>query len=49
MARTKQTARLSIASKSPRKQLFQKPEKKHIVHAGVKKAHKFKPGTVAMR
>lgn len=51
MARTKQTARKSTAQKVPRKQLVaQKIARKTApVTTGIKKPHRFKPGTVAMR
>ena len=51
MARTKQTARKSTAQKVPRKQLAaQKIARKSApIVTGVKKPHKFKPGTVALR
>lgn len=51
MARTKQTARKSTAQKVPRKQLAaQKIARKTApLVSGVKKPHKFKPGTVALR
>jgi histone H3 len=51
MARTKQTARKSTAQKVPRKQLVaQKIARKSApLTSGVKKPHKFKPGTVALR
>ena len=51
MARTKQTARKSTAQKVPRKQLAaQKIARKSApLTAGVKKPHRFKPGTVALR
>lgn len=52
MARTKQTARKSAAQKVPRKQLVaQKIARKTaaILPSGVKKPHRFKPGTVALR
>ncbi len=51
MARTKQTARKSTAQKVPRKQLVaQKIARKSApMTAGVKKPHRFKPGTVALR
>ena len=51
MARTKQTARKSAAQKVPRKQLAaQKIARKTApLTTGVKKPHKFKPGTVALR
>lgn len=54
MARTKQTARKSTAQKVPRKQLVaQKIARKSAPmlssNTGVKKPHRFKPGTVALR
>ena len=53
MARTKQTARKSTAQKVPRKQLVaQKIARKSAPSgaiSGVKKPHRFKPGTVALR
>lgn len=51
MARTKQTARKSTAQKVPRKQLVaQKIARKSApVASGLKKPHRFKPGTVALR
>jgi histone H3 len=51
MARTKQTARKSTAQKVPRKQLVaQKIGRKTApLSSGVKKPHKFRPGTVALR
>lgn len=51
MARTKQTARKSTAQKAPRKQLtgHKVARKSAPLHAGVKKPHKFRPGTVALR
>ncbi|KAG1815435.1 histone H3 [Suillus variegatus] len=55
MARTKQTARKSTGGKAPRKQLAVKSAgKKATIHAhaatgGVKKPHRFRPGTVALR
>ena len=51
MARTKQTARKSTAQKVPRKQLAaQKVARKTVpTNIGVKKPHKFRPGTVALR
>lgn len=54
MARTKQTARKSTAQKVPRKQLVaQKIARKSApmmnATTGVKKPHRFKPGTVALR
>ena len=52
MARTKQTARKNTGAKAPRKQLANKAARKSTnVHAvsGVKKPHRFRPGTVALR
>eukprot|EP00798_Chlamydomonas_sp_ICE-L_P009353 gene9353-biopygen9273 len=52
MARVKQTARKSTCSKAPRKQLAQKASK-HASNipatGGVKKPHRYRPGTVALR
>jgi histone H3 len=50
MARTKQTARKSTGGKAPRKQLATKAARKSApVNGGVKKPHRFRPGTVALR
>ena len=50
MARTKQTARKSTGGKAPRKQLASKAARKATpTEQGVKKAHRFRPGTVALR
>jgi histone H3 len=51
MARTKQTARKSTAQKVPRKQLVAQKIARKTAPAGVgvKKAHRFRPGTVAIR
>lgn len=51
MARTKQTARKSTGGKAPRKQLATKAARKaHPTAAGgVKKPHRYRPGTVALR
>lgn len=53
MARTKQTARKSTGGKAPRKSVATKAAKKSIKSGskaiGVKKPHRFKPGTVALR
>lgn len=51
MARTKQTARKSTAQKVPRKSLVaQKIARMSApVTTGVKKPHRFRPGTVALR
>ena len=49
MARTKQTARKSTGGKAPRKQLATKAARKAQPVGGVKKPHRFRPGTVALR
>ncbi|EGT58275.1 hypothetical protein CAEBREN_10531 [Caenorhabditis brenneri] len=52
MARTKQTARKSTGGKAPRKQLATKAARKNVatkVTGGVKKPHRYRPGTVALR
>src|SRR6478609_6991642 len=51
MARTKQTARKSTGGKAPRKQIASKAARKSapVSGAGVKKPHRFRPGTVALR
>ncbi|KAL1343908.1 hypothetical protein HN51_017837 [Arachis hypogaea] len=50
MARTKQTARKSTGGKAPRKELARKAAKKSApTTCGVKKPHRFRPGTVALR
>eukprot|EP01070_Trichotokara_eunicae_P010147 Trichotokara_eunicae@DN6260_c0_g1_i10.p1 len=53
MARTKQTARKSTGGKAPRKQLASKAARKSAAPAGgsvaLKKPHRYKPGTVALR
>ena len=48
MARTKQTARKTTGGKAPRKQLATKA-RKSAVGGGVKKPHRYRPGTVALR
>ena len=48
MARTKHTARKHTAAKQPRKHIASKNTKKAPV-GGVKRAHRFRPGTVALR
>lgn len=48
MARTKQTARKSTGGKAPRKQLATKAARKSApTNGGVKKPHRYKPGTVS--
>lgn len=52
MARTKQTARKSTGGKAPRKQLATKAARKSAPvsgSGGIKKAHRYRPGTVALR
>jgi len=51
MARTKQTARKSTGGKAPRKQLATKAARKQgpSTAGGVKKPHRYRPGTVALR
>ena len=49
MARTKQTARKSTGGKAPRKQLANKVARKTAKAPAMKKQHRFRPGTVALR
>lgn len=54
MARTKQTSRKTtrntVGGKAPRKELATKAARKQRVHTGgVKKPHRYRPGTVALR
>merc|ERR1712137_691630 len=52
MVRTKRTARKSTGGKAPRKQLATKAARKAAPSAasgGVKKPHRYRPGTVALR
>ena len=53
MARTKQTARKNTGGKAPRKHVAVKQARKETKLAppagGVKRAHRFRPGTVALR
>ena len=50
MARTKQIARKSTGGKAPRKQLATKAARKSApATGGVKKPHRYRPGTVALR
>jgi len=50
MARTKQTARKSTGGKAPRKQLATKAARKCApATGGIKKPHRYRPGTVALR
>ena len=50
MARTKNTARKTTGGKAPRKMLASKAARKSAPSTGgVKKPHRYKPGTVALR
>ena len=50
MARTKQTARISTGGKAPRKLLATKAARKSApANGGVKKPHRYRPETVALR
>ncbi|KAF6771035.1 hypothetical protein AHF37_09888 [Paragonimus kellicotti] len=50
MARTKQSASDSTGGKTPRKQLATKAARKSApATGGVKKPHRYRPGTVALR
>ena len=50
MARTKQTARKSTGGKAPRKILATKAARKNApAPGGIKKPHRYRPGTVALR
>ena len=50
MARTKQTARKSTDGKAPKKQIVTKVARKTPPYsAGIKKPHRYRPGTVALR
>lgn len=50
MARTKQTARKSTGGKAPRKQLATNAARKSVpAIGGVRKPHRYRPGTVALR
>ena len=50
MARTKQTTRKNTGAKAPRKHIANKTARKTApTTGGVKKAHRFRPGTVALR
>ena len=50
LCRTKQTARKSTGGKAPRKQLSTKAARKSAPSSGgVKKPHRYRPGTVAPR
>ena len=49
MARTKHTARKNTGAKQPRKHIAHKSKGKAPTTGGVKRTHRFRPGTVALR
>merc|ERR1712167_372066 len=49
MARTKHTARKSVAAKTPKKSMATKSKGPKANQGGVKRAHRFRPGTIALR
>ncbi|KAL0238136.1 hypothetical protein GEMRC1_012609 [Eukaryota sp. GEM-RC1] len=50
MARTKQTSRKTTSAKTPRKHLAHKAARKAApATGGIKKPHRYRPGTVALR
>ena len=49
MARTKQTARKHTGAKFPKKMVAKTANKTTAQVSGMKKAHRFRPGTVALR
>jgi histone H3 len=50
MARTKQTANKSTGGNAPRKTVhLKRPVKVPASHNGIKKVHRYRPGTVALR
>ena len=50
MARTKHTARKHTGGKAPRKAIGHKSARKTATHGGgVKRPHRYRPGTVALR
>ena len=49
MSRTKQTTRKNLGAKAPRNGKFFAPRKNTPTTGGVKKPHRFRPGTVALR
>ena len=49
MARTKHTARKATGSKAPKKAISMKTAAARPAQGGVKRAHRFRPGTVALR
>ncbi len=49
MARTKQTARISAGGKAPRTHLATRAARSANATGGIKKPHRYRPGTVALR
>mmetsp|Transcript_29921 Transcript_29921/g.85869 ORF Transcript_29921/g.85869 Transcript_29921/m.85869 type:complete len:137 (-) Transcript_29921:81-491(-) len=50
MARTKMTARMATGGKAPRQALAAKAARKQApISGGIKKPHRYRPGTVALR
>lgn len=50
MARTKKSARKSVGGKAPRKKFaYKNARKSAFISGGIKKAHRYRPGTVALR
>ncbi|EFA83331.1 histone H3 [Heterostelium album PN500] len=49
MVRTKNTARKTVGTKVPRKMISQKTAPMEPVSGGIKKTHRYRPGTVALR
>ena len=49
MARTKQTARKSTGGRAPRRELASAAARKTTESTGIKKLHRYRPGTVALR
>lgn len=49
MARTKQSARKSTGGKAPRKTVAKSASRSAAGHGNIKKPHRFRPGTVALR
>ena len=49
MARTKQTARKSAGGRAPKRELASAAARKTTESTGIKKLHRYRPGTVALR
>ena len=50
MGLTKEKARPNLGGKAPRKPIFQKSARKTaVISTGIKKPHRYRPGTVALR